>query len=908
MRVTGGAFALGHAGPNFQAFVTATAAVSKVYQTIDREPPLDPTSMEGLNICPYALRGAIELRGVKFVYPSRPDVVVLDELDIVIPQGKTTAIVGSSGSGKSTVFGLIQKFYSPIAGSVLLDGLDISELNIRWLRQQIGIVSQEPVLFNESVFENIRYGLIGFGATETIAEPFLSDEEAMVMVQKAAEICNADEFIRQLPKGYHTNVNDTLLSGGQKQRIAIARAIVANPKILLLDEATSALDTRSERAVQTALENASRNRTTVIVAHRLSTIRDAHNIIVMEGGRVAEQGTHDTLQQKRGVYHRLVEAQLHSPPDSRQSDVSVLDALPLSNEKDHLIEKSWSKFSTEYDSEPSTPASKSPRPSESPSLWALIKFVASVNKPEWRIMLTGLVASIFCGAGNPVQAIFFAKCIAALSLPPDRFDELRSSINFWTGLFVMLALVELLFHLIQGVAFAFCSEKLVRRARGLSFRRMLGQDVSYFEERSAGSLTSFLSTETTHLAGISGVTLGTILNAVSTLFIGCVIALSIGWKLALVCTATIPVVLACGFFRFWILSRLQAAALQASSASASHACEAISAIRTVASLTLEGEVNRKYYDQLQKYARPLQSMIWISTLYGAAEAFMTLCVALGFWFGGKLIGEGEYTIFQFFAAFMAIVNGSEAAGTVFSFAPDMGKSIHAAAEIKSLLERKPLIERPGGVSIEDIKEDIEFRNVHFRYQTREEFVLKGVDLKIKRGQYIALVGSSGCGKSTLISLVERFYDPLLGQVLIDGKDLRDLDVASYRRHIALVSQEPRLYQGTIRDNILLGTNGSEVSEEKLAQACQDANIYDFIVSLPDGFDTDVGSKAVMLSGGQKQRIAIARALLRNPRVLLLDEATSAIDAVSEQAVQVALDNASKGMLVLFAEAVLLWQY
>ncbi|CAK4031884.1 ABC transporter, ABC-B family, MDR type [Lecanosticta acicola] len=892
LSIMSGAFALGHAGPNLQAFTTATAAAAKIYSTIDRQSPMDPASIDGLNICPHALRGAIEFRGVKHVYPARPDVTVLHDLNLMFPPGKTTAIVGSSGSGKSTIIALLQRFYNPVGGQVLLDGLDLREFNIRWLRQQFGLVSQEPVLFDTSVAENIRFGLIGYGFTDSELEPVISDAEAMELIEQAAKMCNADEFIRRLPNGYRTNISGALLSGGQRQRIAIARAIVANPKILLLDEATSALDNKSEKAVQAALENAARGRSTVIVAHRLSTIRGAHNIVVMDGGRVVEQGTHENLLRQQGVYHSLVRAQLQEGSEVHQEPES-LDILQEAK-GDYSVKESPSRFSSDFDPESKAPPTCGSAPSEQPSLWSVMKFVASLNQPERRVMLLGLVSSIFCGAGNPMQAIFFAKCIAALSLSADRFGELRSQVDFWTGMFLMLALVELCFHLLAGISFAWCSEKLVLRARMQSFRSMLGQDMAYFEEHSVGSLTSFLSTETTHLAGISGVTLGTILNAASTLAIGCIIAVAIGWKLALVCVATTPIVLGCGYLRFSILSRLHSSAMAAQSVSASYACEAISAIRTVASLTLEAEITRRYHEQLVEQARKIRSIVWTSALFGASEGLMTLCVALGFWYGGKLIGEGEYSVFQFFAAFMAVVYGSEAAGTVFSFAPDMAKSRGAAVEVQKLLKRKAPIESSAGEPVHDVQGQIEFRNVHFRYPTRDELVLKGLDLNIQPGQYVALVGHSGCGKSTTISMLERFYDPLIGQVLLDGKDISTLDVKTYRSHFALVSQEPRLYKGTIRDNIVLGSDESQCKEEDIIRVCRDANIYDFIVSLPSGFDTDVGSKAIMLSGGQKQRIAIARALLRNPRILLLDEATSAIDSVSEQAVQAALDNASKG--------------
>jgi len=466
----------------------------------------------------------------------------------------------------------------------------------------------------------------------------------------------------------------------------------------------------------------------------------------------------------------------------------------------------------------------------------------------------------------------------------------------------MLALVQLIFFIVQGFSFAYCSERLVHRSRDQSFRTMLRQDISFFdrEENTAGALTSFLSTETTHLAGMSGVTLGTILQVLTTLIVCYVVSLAVGWKLALVCIATVPIVLGCGFFRFWMLARFQQRAKRAYEKSASYACEATSAIRTVASLTREVDVWEHYHEQIvDQEAKSLRSILQSSLLYAASQSFMFLCIALGFWYGGTLIGSGEYDLFQFFLCFSAVIFGSQSAGTIFSFAPDMGKAKHAANELKILFDRKPEIDAwsPDGETLDHVEGHLEFRDVHFRYPTRpQQPVLRGLELTVKPGQYVALVGASGCGKSTTIQLLERFYDPLVGGIYVDGKEISSLNINSYRSFIALVSQEPTLYQGTIRENILLGADRrpEDVSEESIIQACKDANIYDFILSLPEAFNTVVGNKGSMLSGGQKQRVAIARALLRDPKILLLDEATSALDSESEKVVQAALDAAAKG--------------
>ena len=844
-----GAFALGNVAPNAQAFTTSVAAAGKIFNTIDRLSPIDPMSGAGDKL--ERVEGTVELKNIKHIYPSRPEVVVMQDVSLVVPAGKTTALVGASGSGKSTIIGLVERFYDPIGGHVFLDGHNVQSLNLRWLRQQISLVSQEPTLFGTTIYGNIQHGLIG-----TKYES-VGDEKQKELIIGAAKMANAHDFITSLPEGYETNVGERgfLLSGGQKQRIAIARAMVSDPKILLLDEATSALDTKSEGVVQAALDVAAQGRTTIVIAHRLSTIKTADNIVVMSQGRIVEQGTHNELLNAEGAYYNLVEAQrISAEMEEQNADVNAkLDDIDEKVYKTHTSEKATA-FVVDPDdadiknklnrtvSEKSVSSmilqKKSQTTSSKYSLWTLIKLVGSFNKKEKNLMLLGLFFSIIAGGGNPTQAVFFAKAIVALSLPPPMYARLRQQANFWSGMYLMLAFVQFISFCGQGIAFAICSERLVHRARDQAFRTMLRQDIAFFdkEENSAGALTSFLSTETTHLAGMSGTTLGTIFVVLTTLIAAISLSTAIGWKLSLVCTATIPVLLGCGFFRFWMLAQFQNRAKKAYEKSASYACEATSAIRTVASLTREEDVWEHYHQSLVAQAsKSLVSVLKSSVLYAASQSFMFLCIGLGFWYGGERIAAGEYSLFQFFVCFSAIIFGAQSAGTIFSFAPDMGKARSAAAELKILFDRKPEIDSwsQDGERIQHMEGTIEFRDVHFRYPTRpEQPVLRGLDLIVKPGQYVALVGASGCGKSTTIALLERFYDPLAGGIFVDGKEISSLNLGDYRGHLALVSQEPTLYQGTLRENVLLGADNDDVPEEAIVQACKDANIYEFIMSLP----------------------------------------------------------------------------
>ncbi|PMD29475.1 P-loop containing nucleoside triphosphate hydrolase protein [Hyaloscypha variabilis F] len=885
MTIMLGAFSLVGVAPSIQAFTSASSASAKIFSTIDRISPLDPSSPSGK--CLDEIDGKLEFKNITHVYPSRPEVVVMENFNLVIPAGERTAIVGISGSGKSTLVHLLERFYLPIAGQILLDGHDISTLNLKWIRQQLSLVSQEPTLFGTTIYSNIQQGLIG---TVFEHESIAKQSE---LILNAAKMSNAHDFITGLPQGYETQVGEQgmLLSGGQKQRIAIARAIVGDPKILILDEATSALDTESEKLVQAALEAASHGRTTITIAHRLSTIRTADNIVVIARGKVVEQGTHQTLFEKTGVYHQLIQAQSIT---EASGDVEQRSETPHHSE---FVEKPV-YASTQAADEKSDTRKAGDRSNTQYSLWTLIRLVGSFNQNEMYIMIFSLLCSIICGCGNPAHSLLLAEQISALSLPPNMYFKLRYDVDLYSSLYIALAVGLFMGYCGQGIGFAYCSEQLIYRVRSQAFRAMLKQDVSFFDQKKnmAGSLTAFLSTETAQVALMSGVTLGTILIITTTLVAAVALALSFAWKLALVCISVMPIIVACGFFRFWILARFQTQTKASYQASASYASEAISAIQTVAALTREDDVCKHYHSALLSQSqRNLQSALKSSLLYAASQSFVTLCMALGFYYGGTLIADEEYTNREFLICFSAIMFGAQAAGAMFSFAPDMGKAKKAAQELKVLFDSQPEIESAVSTSEPlDLQGGIEFRDVHFAYPSKsEQPVLRGLSFTVKPGQYVALVGASGCGKTTAIALLERFYNPTLGAVFVDDRDISMVNINEYRKHLALVSQEPTLYQGNIRENILLGTAREDVDEEEVVLACKEANINDFIMSLPEGFSTMVGSKGTMLSGGEKQRIAIARALLRRPKILLLDEATSALDSESEHQVQTALDAVSK---------------
>ena len=904
-----GSFSLAMLAPEMQAITHARGAASKLFATIDRIPAIDSANPNGAK--PSDIKGDIEITNVNFAYPSRPNVPVTQDLSLFFPAGKSAALVGASGSGKSTIISLVERFYDPLSGSIRIDGVDIREWNVKYLRSQIGLVSQEPTLFATTIWGNVAHGLIN--------TPFehASVEEKTKLIKEACIKANADSFISKLPLGYETMVGERgfLLSGGQKQRVAIARAIVSDPKILLLDEATSALDTQSEGVVQDALDKAAAGRTTITIAHRLSTIRDADQIYVMGEGRVLEQGTHDQLLSTvDGHYSRLVSAQkLREAKEAEAVQADDSSSIVDDNEKAEMARQVRDEVPLGRSNTSTSLASEIIRkkkengelgPQEEPqySLMYLFKRMAMLNRAGWKNYLFGAVFASLTGMVYPAFGVVFAIAIEGFATPdPSALRRNGDRSALW--LFIISILSSIIISC-QNFLFAKAASMLTATLRSLSFKAILRQDVEFFDrdENSSGSLTSSLSDNPQKINGLAGITLGTIVQSIATLIAGSILGLAFIWKVALVGIACIPFVISTGYIRLRVVVLKDQKNKKEHEASAQLACEAAAAIRTVASLTREEDCCRLYSISLEEPLRKSnRTAIWSQALYAFSQATVFFVIALVFWYGSRLVSFLEFGTRDFFVGLMSTTFGAIQAGNVFTFVPDISSAKGAASSIITLLDSVPEIdaESPEGKMVEHEKAQghIKFEDIHFRYPTRPGVrVLRGLNIEVTPGKYIALVGASGCGKSTVIQLIERFYDPLAGNVYLDGQKITELNIQDYRRQIALVSQEPTLYSGTVKFNILLGAikPREEVTQEEIEQACRNANILEFIQSLPDGFETEVGGKGSQLSGGQKQRIAIARALLRNPKVLLLDEATSALDSQSEKVVQAALDQAAKG--------------
>uniref|UniRef100_A0A672R8L5 Bile salt export pump n=1 Tax=Sinocyclocheilus grahami TaxID=75366 RepID=A0A672R8L5_SINGR len=876
------ALSLGQASPCLEAFAAGRGAATIIFETIERKPEIDCLSEAGYKL--NKVKGDLEFHNITFHYPSRPEVKILDQLNLQVKSGETTAFVGPSGAGKSTAVQLIQRFYDPKEGMVTLDGHDIRGLNIQWLRSLIGIVEQEPVLFATSIAENIRYG-----------RPGVSNDDIIT----AAKEANAYNFIMDLPQKFDTLVGEGggQMSGGQKQRIAIARALVRNPRILLLDMATSALDNESEAVVQEALDKVRMGRTTISIAHRLSTIKNADVIVGFEHGRAVERGKHEELLDRKGVYFTLVT--LQSQGDKALNQKCLTLSIPRSLFhcicRSSVHQRSRSQLSNVVHelSVSGLPDDDSDEVEPAP-----VARILKYNAPEWPYMLFGSFGAAVNGGVNPVYALLFSQILATFSMPDP--VEQRREINGICLFFVVVGLVSFFTQLLQGYAFSKSGELLTRRLRCLGFQAMLGQEIAWFDDHrnSPGALTTRLATDASQVQGATGSQIGMIVNSLTNIGVAIIISFYFSWKLTLVILCFLPFLALSGGFQAKMLTGFAKQDKEAMEAAGQISGEALNNIRTIAGLGKERNFVEMFEAQLEApYQAALKKANVYGACYGFAQCVVFMANSASYRFGGYLVyREGLHFSFVF-RVISAIVTSGTALGRASSYTPDYAKAKISAARFFQLLDHIPKISvySDEGDKWDNFKGDIEFIDCKFTYPSRPDIqVLNGLSVSVRPGQTLAFVGSSGCGKSTSVQLLERFYDPNNGRVLIDGRESTRVNVAFLRSKIGIVSQEPILFDCSIAENIRYGDNQRHLSMDDVIAAAKKAQLHDFVMSLPEKYDTNVGSQGSQLSRGQKQRIAIARAIIRDPKILLLDEATSALDTESEKTVQDALDKAREG--------------
>ncbi|CAE7260932.1 ABCB1 [Symbiodinium pilosum] len=846
-----------------------------------------------------------EFDNVHFTYPARPDVKVrmgehgnglgkkllckvLNSLSFTIQRGQKVAFVGESGSGKSTVMALLERFYDPDAGTVLVNGQDMRTFKVSALRRCIGYVGQEPVLFASSIRNNIMQG-----------NPEASKEE----FAKACRDAQLD-YVENLPEQYNTFVGagGGQLSGGQKQRIAIARALLKKASFLFLDEATSALDNASEKMIQATIDSISSNMTEglgiVSIAHRLSTVRNADLIYVLSRGSLVERGNHTSLMEKKGMYYALVAAQesSHKADEDEKLDNEVSEQ--------QKTERRGSTVSAESETARATREKKAEeeREKEIASKYKVpMMRLMSYNKPEWAFFVPAVLGALADGASMPVCTIALVGSMDGF-FNPDK-EAMRADLELMAIIFVIIGVSNFLAATISHGCFAILGEAMTQRLRIAILTGMFRQEVGFHDDpaHTPGMLSKALELWAFRVTVLCK-SVQSKAAAFASLVVGLVIAFVYCWQMSLVMLGSIPIMVVANAIQVVVLM----GASKNENANLTNAqqivVDSVMNARTVQALGVEKSLVSLYMGWVKKSSVGMWSRNLLAGFgFGVANGIMFPVMAGGFYVASILIRDGTADFTGVMMAFMGVFYAGMGAGQAAVMAGDATKAKVACHDMFKLMDRVSQInglEPVGEIPKELHAGHIEFEDVKFFYPFRPEIqVLKGISFKISAGMSVGLVGPSGGGKSTVMSLIQRFYDPQEGGVFI-GKErmaLSTVNIRWWRRQIGFVGQEPVLFNTTVRSNIMYGLSDDETVSEDYVKKCEGMCNLGFLYKNGNkGLETEVGPRGSRLSGGQKQRVAICRALIRNPPVMLLDEATSALDTQSEAIVQKALEAAREG--------------
>ncbi|RMD43769.1 hypothetical protein DV735_g1280, partial [Chaetothyriales sp. CBS 134920] len=718
---------LSQVAPFLHMFSAASTSFQRIHDDMKHESSIDAVSTDKGEAL-TDVKGGFEFQNVSFTYPSRPDTTIIKELNLEIPAGQHTAIVGMSGSGKSTIAGLLTRLYDPNEGQILLDGKDLRTLNTRQLRGYIGLVQQEPALLNRSILENIAHGLVNSPHPEhahlqpVLLGPELSKvaeavrkgddltvaaqaqgpivSEIVTLAQQAAVLADATTFISSQKAGYGTVVGTSgrLLSGGQKQRLALARALVKDPKILILDEATAALDSASEKRIQAALSKVAAGRTMVSIAHRLATVKYADKIIVLKEGRILEEGDHTTLVAKGGTYASLIQMQNLKPTSDAdlESLQSTLDVSSLA-ERSVDDEKHPEQFS-DRESEPVAPAAEETAageeaddeaaPKSTRSLGSVMAGLFKFVRPYTLVILIALVSSSIVGGSYSAEAVIFGNTVGKLN-PCRSPSSILSAGNLFGLLFFVLAIVEFFANLLNWSGFAWLSEKLLYIVRLLSFRSLLEQTLEWHQSqnRTPAKLLLYITRDSSSLAALSGSVLGTIFSITVNLLVAIIMTNIIAWKIALVCMALVPLLLGAGLMELRVLGQFEDRHENAFAQSIDISVEAITCIKTVAALGLEDETMSTYQRSLRGPRKEtievsLKASFWMALMY-----FMSnMANGLAYWWGSKQIIAGNYSQTQFLIVVFSLLVSAMLWSQMFLLAPELSSARAAVARILDLID------------------------------------------------------------------------------------------------------------------------------------------------------------------------------------------------------------------------------
>ncbi|MGI5398807.1 ABC transporter ATP-binding protein [Streptomyces sp. CA-135486] len=870
----------------------ARAGVERVLELIDTE----PTMKDGTKELPADAPATVEFDDVTFGYDKgRP---VLDGFSLEIRPGETVAVVGSSGSGKSTVSLLLPRFYDVTHGAVLVGGHDVRELTLDSLRAAIGLVPEDSFLFSDTVRANIAYG-----------KPDATQEE----IDTAARAAQADRFIAELPGGYDTKVGEhgLTLSGGQRQRIALARAILTDPRLLLLDDATSAVDARVEHEIHEALRSVMAGRTTLLIAHRRSTLGLADRIAVLDGGRLADIGTHEELTRRSALYRRLLTdpdelgaiSPGHTPPPAAEpeEDRTVRDELEAEFDANRgITPRLWEREEN---------AEESAAPGAPPELLAQVEALppatdiphideARAVRPEESYGLRRLLR----GFGLPLLISLLLVAVDAgmsLLLPIlIRHGIDKGVTQMALGAVWAASVLALITVVVQWAAqtgetrmTGRTGERVLYSLRLKIFAQLQRLGLDYYERELTGRIMTRMTTDVDALSTFLQTGLVTAFVSVVTFFGIMVALLVIDVQLALVVFATLPVlIVGTYFFRRKSVKAYELARERISVVNADLQ-ESVSGLRIVQAFRRERDGAGRFAARSDNYRKARVRGQWLISVYfpfvqllSSVAAAAVLIVGAGRVEAGTLTTGALVAYLLYIDLFFAPV---QQLSQVFDGYQQATVSLGRIQEL--LQEPTSTASAREPLDVLSLRGEIAFENVDFAYGAADEpeAALNSIDLRIPAGQTVAFVGETGAGKSTLVKLVARFYDPTSGRVTADGTDLRELDLTAYRHRLGVVPQEAYLFAGTVRDAIAYGRPGA--SDAEVEAAARAVGAHDMIATLDGGYMHEVAERGRNLSAGQRQLIALARAELVDPDILLLDEATAALDLATEAQVNQATD-------------------
>ncbi|KAF1994957.1 hypothetical protein P154DRAFT_581282 [Amniculicola lignicola CBS 123094] len=709
-----GAIVLSQVAPLLPLFGSAVAAFQRLRNDIEHKPSINVESDFGDK--PLSLMGQINFNKISFTYPSRPEHPVLEDISFQCEAGKLTAIVGLSGSGKSTIAGLITRFYDVDSGTVTVDGHNLRDLNVKHLRGFISLVPQEPSLLDRSIFENVALGLVNSpahshletalldGSLATLAELVRAGQELescakavgptileiVSLVKDAVQHADASLFVGRLEHGLATSVGSSgsLISGGQKQRIALARALVRDPKILILDEATAALDSASERRIQAAIDKIAEGRTVISIAHRLSTIRSASKIVVMRTGKILEQGNHDELLNQNGAYADMIRLQTVNSADD---DVSAPTGVDEEDDDIDAIRVAGSAKSPTSVSKADNAVAKPVVPEEGSGEImgkSSTRTMYPMVRPYLLFVFIAFFAALIVGATYSAAGLIFGNIMGALS-PCNTPDFIRSKGLLFSGLFFMLACVEFLANFASWSTFGLISECLIYKVRILSFRSLFQQPLQWHEShnRSPTLLLEYITKDGNALAGFSGSIIGTLFSVIVNFLIAIILSHILAWRIAIVCLVVVPILLGAGFMQLRAIVRFAERHAGAFSSSIGVTVEAVSNIRIVAALSIEDEVLQTYKRALsgprkEMVLQSFKSNVWLAV----ANSIGNFIYAFAYWWGSKQILAGRYSQTQFFVILLAMLVSAQLWGQLFTLAPEITRAKTAISRIVGLLD------------------------------------------------------------------------------------------------------------------------------------------------------------------------------------------------------------------------------